>query len=196
MNLPPILPYSPSPDPPAGQSESSRANRLLAQLIVLATLLASAWILLVSTFTGSAGSVANNAAITFGLIYPFHIPLTGLAIWTWIKRSPSPRLAILVIAIPWVTLPAPFLLNRLNPTGPLLDSPEKLINTSLGLVGVALVGILLRPRKCACLLPALVLKSSALNLLILLAVISLYLMPIVFLPFNGGGATTSRNHPS
>ncbi len=188
MNLPPTIPTHTATD-----AQSAHANRLLGQLLVAEILLVSIWVLLVCTFTGSAGTVVNNAFITFVLIYPWHLVLVGIAIWTWVKRTPSPRIAALAVLLPGIAFPLPFLLNRLNATGPLLDTPQKLTNTILVLVVTAIVLPLAQPRKCARLLPAFALKSFTLNLLILLFTVSLYVMPIAFLLFNWGAVQPTGN---
>lgn len=189
MKQPPDLPLPPPLAPAVDSPPPSGAQRLLGQLLVIEVLLASIWIIAVCLFSGSAEAVAYQIVVTFGLIYPLHLIVSGIALWTRIKRKPSTRLSTIVLLVPWVTLPVPILLNQLNSTGPLLDSPQKLINALFLLVTLAIIQVLLRPRKNALLLPLFVLKSFGLNLLILLTTVSLYLVPIGFLVFHWGTLT-------
>ena len=191
-SLPPTLPRQQLPDSIEDSSAVASGDRLLCQLLAIEALLASIWILAVCSFGGSAGTVAYWVVATFGMVYPIHLIVSGVAVWARLRRKASIRLTTVVVLAPWVTLPVPFLLNRLNGAGPLLDSPQRLTNAIVVLVGVAIVMALLNPRKNARLLPAFVLKSFGLNLLTLLATISLYLVPVGFLLFNWG----SLNQPS
>lgn len=191
--LPPALPTPPPAEPTAVASNAAGINRLLGLLLVVESLLTAIWILAVCTFNGSAGAVAYAVVTIFGIIYPLHIIIAGFTIWARFKRGASSRLTSMVLVLPWATLPVPFLLNRLNGSGPLLDSPQKLTYAVLLLLGIALSLVLFQPRKSARLLPVFVLRNFALNLLLFLATVLLYLIPIGFLLFHAEALSQPRS---
>lgn len=198
------MPSDEPPPLPMAESDSSSppvdgrgpAERLLRQMAVITAVLVVIWTLAVISFTGSKGTVAYGIVATFGLTYPIHLIIAGVAIWNRVKRHAPLRFTVAIIAAPWVLLPLPFLLKAVHGGRPLLNSPGSLIHTALAALCLAVALVLIRPRQTAELIPRCMLRSRTFNFLILLGMIILYLLPVGYLAYHATElqASWSRNH--
>ena len=184
--------------PPPLPADTEGSKRPLYICIVIQLILGVIWTLPLISIKAFGGEYAYRIFALLVFTCPVHLILIAVAIRSILKKPETKQLAMTAIALPFILLALPFVINALTNGQALLDSPDKQIKTLAVILLLILISTFAFPKRAALLLPRFALYSPAANGIILCFVGIVYLVPIGYAIVSGcldnfGGYETTSN---